>query len=1090
MATQSPPAATQVMVQPTSISSPIPTPTPTPSPAPPSATPVLTTTSPFIAQVFQIVQQLTREHSPRESASEQELEAAHHLLERFSTMGYETSLQEFTVTVKRARVKLTSGSHDILESPRALALTDSPFETATGRLTYVERAHEKEIPDDGLDGQIALITRGDITFEEKVNRVAQAGAVGAIIANNRKNKFYDWYADSPPIPALAISQVDGWDLIELAERGDVEATISVGMEDLSSQNIIAIVPSTMSTDRTVIIGAHYDTVISTEGASDNASGVAAVLWMAEHIQGHDYPFDVRVILFGAEEDGLLGSNHYVDNMSPDEIDNTIAMLNFDAFGNGTALMYMGENHLTLEASEFARLHGRQMRRFNEDRWATLGGAGDHAPFRTAGIPTISLISDDIEHINSPADELRLINPDLLGQATEIGLHIIEWLAAGAPARADEPQTLPTPTSTPKPMLLIPPPAPPAPPVPAPSPVVFPMLAALPTPDAGTAPSDREILVAFYESTGGDGWRKSGGWLTDAPLDDWYGVKTDSDGRVTGLRMTYNDLDGSLPREIGYLSELTVLEVSGYGLAGEIPPEIGHLTKLEALVLDSTGVSGAIPPEVGHLTNLERLSLSSTLVSGPLPIELGNLTNLKELRIMHTPLRGLIPRELGNLKNLVALRLSFNELRGEIPAELGNLHRLEQLGLTSNQLSGELPPELGGLRKLRGLALTSNQLTGTIPPEFGNLTELEALGLGKNLLHGKIPPELGNLRKLRDLSLFVNDLHGEIPPELGGLSYLTALDLRNNRLSGDFPQALGALRSLDFMGVGGNKGLTGCLPYDLHHVEPAGFDGVGLSQCTDDIPEIAHPRDRNALVTLYNATNGPNWTDSYLWLNEEASLSAWYGMSSGGDPRRAMEMRLYDNNLSGLLPPEIGDLPMLGRLNLGANNLEGEIPREIGKLTRLYDLNLPWNRLSGEIPPELENLSRLTWLSLYGNQLTGKIPAELGYLHRLKYFNLSDNQLSGPIPVELENLTQLRTLRLQKNMLTGEIPTELGNLKNLGSLMLSDNQLTGEIPHELTGLSELWQLYLSGNNLTGCIPPSLQKVRDNDLDRLGLPFCKQ
>ena len=93
------------------------------------------------------------------------------------------------------------------------------------------------------------------------------------------------------------------------------------MEDLSSQNIIAIVPSVTSTGRPVIIGAHYDTVISTQGASDNASGVASVLAMAEHIRGHDYPFDLRVVLFGAEEDGLRGSNHYVDNMSPDDLDN-------------------------------------------------------------------------------------------------------------------------------------------------------------------------------------------------------------------------------------------------------------------------------------------------------------------------------------------------------------------------------------------------------------------------------------------------------------------------------------------------------------------------------------------------------------------------------------------------------------------------------------------------------------------------------------------------------------------------------------------------------------------------------------------------
>ena len=70
-------------------------------------------------------------------------------------------------------------------------------------------------------------------------------------------------------------------------------------------------------------------------------------------------------------------------------------------------------------------------------------------------------------------------------------------------------------------------------------------------------------------------------------------------------MRFNGLAGSLPREIGYLSEVTLLEIkTESGLVGELPGELGHLSKLESLVLDSTGVSGEIPPEIGHLTNLK------------------------------------------------------------------------------------------------------------------------------------------------------------------------------------------------------------------------------------------------------------------------------------------------------------------------------------------------------------------------------------------------------------------------------------------------------------------------------------------------------
>ena len=328
---------------PTAIHTPEPTPQPTATQVPPTSTPPLahtttpepqstvsisTSSSPFSDQVFQTLEQLTEEYSPRESASEQELRAAHHLVDRLSAMGYEPTLQEFDVTLRRARVKLTSTSRDVPESPRGLPFWDSPDATSTGRLVHVGLAYEEDIPAGGLEGAIALIERGDTTFDEKVNRSVESGAIGAIIFNNLKGPFYHWFAGNPAVPVISISHADGRDLLDLEEQGDVDATVSVGMEDLSSQNIIAVAPGDTSTGRTVVIGAHYDTVISTEGASDNASGVAAILSMAEQIRGHSYPFDVRIILFGAEEDGLHGSIHYVDTLTSDEISNMVAMLNF------------------------------------------------------------------------------------------------------------------------------------------------------------------------------------------------------------------------------------------------------------------------------------------------------------------------------------------------------------------------------------------------------------------------------------------------------------------------------------------------------------------------------------------------------------------------------------------------------------------------------------------------------------------------------------------------------------------------------------------------------------------------------------------
>ena len=398
----------------------------------PTATraPTLTSTdwTVLAGHVYSTLAELTEDYSPRESASDQELKAADHLRARLDDLGYDTSLQDFSVNLLRAGVELESASGDAPDSPRAIPISLSIHGSATGILAYAGRAFAEDIPAEGLEGRIALIERGVITFEEKVNRVAEAGAVGAVVFNNLEGLFFGTLAKQSSIPAVAVSQSDGGSLLALIERGEVEATVWVGNVDSPSRNVIADRRGTTDDGRTVIIGAHYDTVADTEGANDNGSGVATVLTLAEYIADRDYPFDVRIILFGAEEVGLLGSKHYVDNMSAEEKSSVIAMLNFDALGSGSTLQTSGDSALIAEASWVGTGLGMELGRFSEEAWASLGGASDHGSFRLAGIPALFLTADDKSRINSPADEIRHINPDLLGMAAEMGIGLLDWLA--------------------------------------------------------------------------------------------------------------------------------------------------------------------------------------------------------------------------------------------------------------------------------------------------------------------------------------------------------------------------------------------------------------------------------------------------------------------------------------------------------------------------------------------------------------------------------------------------------------------------------------------------------------------------------------
>ena len=245
-------------------------------------------------------------------------------------------------------------------------------------------------------------------------------------------------------------------------------------------------------------------------------------------------------------------------------------------------------------------------------------------------------------------------------------------------------------------------------------------------------------------------------------------------------------------------------------------------------------------------------------------------------------------------------------------------------------------------------------------------------------------------------------------------------------------------------------------------------------------------DRAALAALYNATDGANWRNKDNWLSN-APMVEWRGVTTDSDGR-VTYLNLYNNQLTGEIPAELGSLTSLEGLRLYNNQLTGEIPAELGSLTNLKVLLLNSNQLTGEIPAELGSLTNLKDLRLLRNQLTGEIPAELGSLTSLEGLHMDANRLTGEIPAELGNLTNLKGLFLSFNRLTGEIPSELGNLTNLERLDLSFNWLTGEIPSELGNLTNLEGLWLGGHQLTGCIPNGLRGIETNDLSQLGLPFC--
>ena len=196
--------------------------------------------------------------------------------------------------------------------------------------------------------------------------------------------------------------------------------------------------------------------------------------------------------------------------------------------------------------------------------------------------------------------------------------------------------------------------------------------------------DRAVLVEFYNATNGANWTSNANWNSSAPVDQWYGVGTDSNGRVLRLVLHENQLTGSIPPSLGSLTNLEGLQLGGNQLTGSIPSSLGSLTNLETLILWENQLTGSIPSSLGSLTNLEGLWLGGNQLTGSIPSSLGSLTNLEQLILWENQLTGSIPSSLGSLTNLEGLQLGGNQLTGSIPSSLGSLTNLEWLSLGGNQ----------------------------------------------------------------------------------------------------------------------------------------------------------------------------------------------------------------------------------------------------------------------------------------------------------------------------------------------------------------------------------------------------------------------
>ncbi len=281
--------------------------------------------------------------------------------------------------------------------------------------------------------------------------------------------------------------------------------------------------------------------------------------------------------------------------------------------------------------------------------------------------------------------------------------------------------------------------------------------------------------------------------------------------------------------------------------------------------------------------------------------------------------------------------------------------------------------------------------------------------------------------------------------------------------------------------------------------------VGKTLCTTQtvVPRI----ECRALVAMYKSTNGPSWVDNTNW-DASIRICSWKGIWCNHG-RHVRQIQLGNNDLSGPLPAQLGNLTGMKWLRLGGNQLT-IVPSQIGNLANLEWLQLDGNDIAtlpsslwtlaklnvlylgsnplGSVDPGVGNLKNLTFLSLDSDQLSS-LPRQLGNLPNLFELDVEDNQLTG-LPRNLRHLplyqldasynqfaqipswvtteSLLDDLDFTHNQLIS-VPTSIGNLTRLTRLGLAWNQLTA-VPAEVGSLPNLQTLDVSGNLLTGDISP--------------------
>lgn len=376
-------------------------------------------------KIYQDIAYLSKK--PRVAGTEAEREAATFVQKRLSKLGYESAVEPFTFTGYTPAASFSLSVNGTSYSPTTFTYSTNGNVTAEivdGGLGTKDNLANKDVT-----GKIVLVQRGTITFGEKVLNAAEKGAAAVIIFNNTDGELNGTLggANDNYIPSLAVTKEEGEKILTSIQKGEKPSgTVKIEgavVSERTSYNVTATKPSTFKkkgTNDIIVVGAHHDSVAGAPGANDDASGTAMVLELARVFKTLPTDTELRFVTFGAEEVGLLGSEHYVSELSEDEKNRIVGMFNLDMVGSqdaGDLVMNTADGTPNL-VTELAQASSTRLNGAPTPFQA--GGRSDHVPFAEAGIPAALFIHSPSEPwYHTPEDTLDKISKEKLQDVAEI-----------------------------------------------------------------------------------------------------------------------------------------------------------------------------------------------------------------------------------------------------------------------------------------------------------------------------------------------------------------------------------------------------------------------------------------------------------------------------------------------------------------------------------------------------------------------------------------------------------------------------------------------------------------------------------------------